>query len=631
MSDIFWGASQTRPVGRSLVSERSKSPRGPYGSGNLSDLGLTGLCLTFILTQFSKACPTGGRVIRVTMSNARWRLQTTSLFALLTIVLAGCQGNNTSGAQATKLIVLSDGVATGFNTDGASGLTQYGQVGFGNLMDTVLTFPGSEKDGVLVPDYSQFQPALATSWTQNGLTWTFKLRPNVKSCAGNMLTADDIVYTFARGKSLAGGATGLVWFLGNVSGLFTTAPVQPNATAADKQLNGEVKKIDDLTVQFTQVSANSLFPRILANLYLSVFDSKEMMKHATASDPWSKDYVDTTGAAGFGPYCLSQWTSGQSLTITANPGYYKKAQFTKVVINAVPSDANRVAALRSGQADIVEALTPAEYRDLAGQSNTAVLQWSSNQLMTLLMNYNFAPWNLPNNKLIRQAVNYAIPYDNIIKTVYFGAAKRFYSMGIAPGYAGEVDIQTYDTNLDKARSLLAQAGYPNGKGLEKYTNGLQLTYAVERKAILEPIALQVQTSLAQIGIPITLNPVTDAEIRTKFPKQQVPFALDDFEKAVVADTLYAIQLFFVTNGKGAVYNIMNYSNPKIDSDWAAAQGLPDGADRTAKLTDAQQILMDDAPWAPICLFNTEVAVRKGITGLWGNPSDVMGFWTFHSS
>src|SRR5207253_1507290 len=120
------------------------------------------------------------------------------------------------------------------------------------------------------------EPRLATSWTHPAPTrWVFKLRHGVKSCAGNELTADDVVYTFARAKSVSG-ASNVAWFLGNVAGVLPLDPVTKKTAAAKKLKPSEVRKIDRYTVEVDQYHLNDLFPRMLTLYPLFIFDSKEM-------------------------------------------------------------------------------------------------------------------------------------------------------------------------------------------------------------------------------------------------------------------------------------------------------------------------------------------------------------------
>ena len=162
-------------------------------------------------------------------------------------------------------------------------------------------------EGVRTLDYSKYEGRLVERWEfdEPSLTWTFHLRKGVKSCAGNEFTADDVIYTFARAKSVSGKAP-IGWFLANVGSIdgFTRDVFKPGA---DKSLGDAVVKVDDYTVKIKQSVPNRLFLMVMTIYATYPYDSKEMKKHATAADPWTHDYVNTVNVPAFGAYCLERW------------------------------------------------------------------------------------------------------------------------------------------------------------------------------------------------------------------------------------------------------------------------------------------------------------------------------------
>ena len=202
-----------------------------------------------------------------------------------------------------------------------------------------------------------------------------------------------------------------------------------------------------------------------------------------------------------------------------------------------------------------------------------MLSFYSNQDIELALNYNDPPWGpngSPKARLLRQAVAYALPYSQIVQQAYYNNARRWYSL-VPADYLGYTPVPTYSTDLAKAKALLAQAGYPDGKGLSG--PGLSLSYVAERGSLLEPIAEEVQTSLAKIGIKITLNPIPQALFGTRETvSRNLPFYILDQTRPIGPDPAYALQLQFVTSGKGSLENSENYSSSTIDS------GLGDDAE-----------------------------------------------------
>lgn len=573
-----------------------------------------------------------GAGLRRTQRRLRIAIALLAVVTLLPTAVAVASVGASSAAKDT-LVVLNSDVAVSLDYDSAAVGLPLAEMII-NLMEPLVGYPRKDDGkGVLVPNYNvgsqEFEPRLATSWTKKGLVWTFKLRQGVKSCAGNELTADDVVYTFARARSVSGSSP-ISWFVANVGSITPLDPLTSKDPKA-KQLQGEVKKLDRYTVQFTQFAPNDLFPRILEIYAVYIFDSVEMKKHATAKDPWSHDYTTRTNSPGFGAYCLTSWAKGTEIVVTANPEYFgAKPQFKKVIVRKVAANANRVASLQRGAADIVTALTPQEYDRLRSDSKVSVLSWRNYGFLQLGINSGIAPWNIPNNQLIRQAIAFALPYKEITKTDYFDLAYQM--RGLPPhGIYGFKPINTYGTDLVKAKALLAKAGFPGGKGLEQYAGGFKLFFVAERKTLLEPIANRIRTALAAIGVNLSLEPITQAEfLDRENAKRDMAMFIRDENRPLAPDVGYYSLLYQVSKEKGGLVTPSQYSNPEFDALYAKQVSLA-GPARLAVLAKMQEILMRDLPLIPIAMTPSHIAVRKGITGWAGQGADVLYYAPFKSS
>ena len=528
-----------------------------------------------------------------------------------------------------SLVVLEEEIAPSLDLDGPSGAQPQTQEIIDNLMDPLVTYKTTLKNGILVPNYNisqtQFLPRLAESYTKNGLVFTFKLRKNVKSCAGNTLTADDVIYTFQRAKSVSGAAP-IAWFLSNTSGILG---LEVFAKVPDKVLKKEVVKIDDSTVQFTQMAPNELFPRVLSIFALYIFDSKEMKARATAKDPWSHDHTGKVNAPGFGAYCLKSWTKGSEMVLTANPDYYLgQPQFKTVTIRKVPTLANRVAAIKSGAADLMYPLTPTVLSDIAGQEKTDVLGWFNNNTVSIGLNYKVAPFGAPGNQYLRQAIAYALPYNDIITQDFKGQARKWNGL-IQSIYYGYVADARYKLDIAKAKALLVKAGYPGGKGLEKFQSAFTLYYVSERSAVLEPVANRIATALKAIGINLKLAPVTSVEMNTReLTKFDLPMWIRDQLQPIGTDVGYSVGVFYASKAAGGIVPSTNYTG--VDKDYAA-QGKVAGPARVTILKRMQATMMNDLPLIPILEYPTWLAVRKGITHMEGRPNNSITYYWFKSA
>jgi peptide/nickel transport system substrate-binding protein len=261
-----------------------------------------------------------------------------------------------------------------------------------------------------------------------------------------------------------------------------------------------------------------------------------------------------------------------------------------------------------------------------------VLGWFSNETVNLILNYQYEQWQGDEGRALRQAIAHALPYDDILTSVFpDDSARRWY--GMAPSDSvGFLESDRYDTDLDRARELLAESGHPEGEGLEAGSEGLTLYYVVERRAWLEPLAVQIQTALAEIGVPLQLEPITQAEAATRaLVRKDLPSAILDWLYPYVPDVGYHSQLFFLPPEAGGVNNVMNYTNETVTQLYGQAAALPDSEERNAVLGQLQEQVMEDLPWIPLLERKTQVAVRAGITGFEGRPDNILTFWPLRPS
>ncbi|WP_421928606.1 ABC transporter substrate-binding protein [Neoaquamicrobium sediminum] len=544
----------------------------------------------------------------------------------ITAAMAVALAASTATASAQQLLILSEDVPAGLNYDGPSAAIPASQQGMLTLLEPLITYAAGEtnEEGITLPDYDTFEGRLAESWEYDeaSLTWTIKLREGVVGCDGATFNADDVIYTFARAKSVSGAAP-IGWFLSNVASIDGfTADVFGDDPAA-KELGDEVTKVDDYTVKIRQSEPNALFLPVLSIFGLLVFDKESMEANATDADPWSHDYVNNTNAPGFGAYCLESWSKNEEITYRSNPDYYRGApDVERVSVRRVPQSSNRVVVLRTGQAQLVTGLTPREFDSLRGVDGLSVGGVTGNENMFLHMNFDVEPFD---NELVRQAIAYAIPYDQIIQNGYFGQATQW--MGVVPsGYPGYKDSVTFTHDPEKARALLAEAGYENGQGLEAFEEAFRLSYVAEKESTLGPIVNVVQSALRDVGIPASLDPIPQTQYGDRqLVRRDLPFAINDQEKPVGVDAGYAIQLFFVSPDNGGLNNMVNYRNPQLDETWAKARVEPDTDLRTDLLHQIQDMVAGDVAWLPIVEYKTQWAFSDKVSGLRWYPDNALRY------
>jgi peptide/nickel transport system substrate-binding protein len=528
--------------------------------------------------------------------------------------------------SAKEILILAEDVPAGLNYDGPSAAIPASQQGMVTLMEPLITYAAGQTNdtGVTLPDFSKFEGRLAESWTfdEPTLTWTFKLRQGVKGCDGATFNADDVVYTFQRAKSVSGAAP-IGWFLSNVGSIKGFGVEVFGKDPKAKELGDAVVKVDDYTVQIKQGEPNALFLPVLTIFGLLMYDKETMEKNATPDDPWSHKFANETDAPGFGAYCLDKWTKGEEISYTANKDYYLGAPaIEKVTVRRVPQSSNRVVVLQTGQAQLATGLTPREFDSLRGKAGLGVGGVTGNENMFLHMNFKTPPFDNPK---VRQAIAHAIPFDQIIANGYFGQATQW--MGLVPSsYPGFKASAQFSHDPAKAKALLAEAGYPEGKGLEAFADAFRLSYVAEKESTLGPIVNIIQTSLREVGIPATLDPIPQTQYGDRqLVKRDLPFAVNDQEKPIGVDAGYAIQLFFVSADKGGLNNMVNYSSAMVDDTWAKARVEPDMAKRTEMVGQIQDQLAADVAWLPIVEYKTQWAHSDKLSGLRWYPDNSLRY------
>jgi len=528
----------------------------------------------------------------------------------------------------TGLLVLQPTAAEALDWDGTQASSAATQELISQVYRPLIDYEWVSNGDILEPQFTNLVPALADSWEQDGLEWTFNLKKGLFSSAGNELTADDVVWTFARAKSI-GGSFPCAWFLANVSSVLTGDVF---AEGANLELEGEVVAVDKYTVKFTQFETNEVWPGPLAVFCLLIIDSTAAMELATPEDPFAFDALNNTASAGFGWYGIESWVKGTEVILKANENQLDEIEFTDITIRAVSSSATRIGALLSGDADVVTGLSPQEFEQVAQEPNVKVLSWQGNLFLTLGLNYSLAPWDGGGDpqvqRLLRQAVAHAVPYDNLINDVFFGQAKKW-DATITTGFVGAIDFPgRYTQDLDLAASLLAEAGFPNGDGLAN--DGLVLHYIAEQQSRFEPAANFIRSALTEIGIQIELGPIPAAEFSTRHSTTfDMPMFFNE-NTSIAADTGYFTQLYYIPADLGGLVNASNYNSPEVN-DLFALQRTATGEERAAIQADMQRVLIEDLPQIPLVEPAVQIAMRADLTDWQPRLERAMTMGTFRNA
>ncbi len=412
--------------------------------------------------------------------------------------------------------------------------------------------PGA--DGKPELDFGAFEPHFAESWTvsEDGKEYVFKLRTDVRSPFGNALSAEDVLWTYRKSESQR--RTGL--FMKTVAQIRSVEALAPDR------------------VKFTLNIPNRIFLAVLALHIPALFDSTEAKKHATEDDPFAARWL-AQNSAGFGPYHVQEVRQGQQAVFVANPNYvFGAPYFTRIIWREVPSPATRVALVRTGQVHYAEQIPLQQVADLRRDRAVRVESVLGTASATVRMNPRFEPFN---DQRVRQAIAYATDYEAIGNAVFLGLAQRSRSV-LAPKIPGSIEAFAYETDYEKAKQLLAEAGHPKGVDvtLEYSTNWWWE----------EGVALQMQASLAKAGIRATPKrvPPTEMTARRATNVWTLPF-LTHWAASFVADPSY--NLFLSCHSRGGS-NVNANSDPRLDELIEASIGERDDAKWRELVAEAQR-------------------------------------------
>jgi len=463
-----------------------------------------------------------------------------------------------------------------------------------NCYDSLLGFPVSKDSaGNTIHDFTKVVGRLAerADVSADGMVWTLHIRHGVKDSAGNELTADDVKWSYDRSYALNGNAK----YLGSLSNM-------PSGN------DDGITVIDKYTVQFRLVAPSPTFEKQLTYWVGPIYNSTIVKAHATASDPWAKDWLKTN-CAGYGPYTTLSFDPGNQVVLKSNPNFWeRRPQVDTIIYKAIPEAANRVATLERGDVDIAMLLTSEQSTALKSQTGITVHQYPGNVVVPLYMNEKIKPFD---DVRVRQALSYAIDYNTIITDIYHGFAHRIQSAipSTIPGY--DNSYWPYDFNLSKAKQLLTEAGFPNGFS---FTVTLALL-----SAEMQNVAVFVQSSLEKINVHMTLDIESPAAFQTVFRAHTKPAYMFTIGSHLI-DPAFAMYISFAT---GLPLNAASYSNPSVDALLKDAATQQDAQKRLQDIKDLQKTIVGDAPWLFLATEDLVISARSNISGIGWYPDSAI--------
>lgn len=412
----------------------------------------------------------------------------------------------------------------------------------------------------------ELQPALATAWEAvDDLTWRFELRPGVSFVNGEPLDAEAVRWNIDRVLDPDFNARIRSWF----------QPIE------------SVTVVDDTTIEI-----------VTSEPYPALAD--QMSSFFLLPPEWTEAHNPAAEASSSGPYELVEFISGDRIVLEANEDYWGEAPaFQTVEFRMMPEDSSRIAALLAGEVDFIEYFAPSEIERINESGRAEASAVSGIRFMLVKFNNLRPPFQ--GNPDLRMAINYAIDRQAIIDSLFNGLGDIANCQALSPAYFGyNPDLEPTPYDPERARELLASAGYPDGLELE-------LEIPIGRYVQAEEIGQVVAAMLAEVGVQVN---IVEMEFGAWLDKYRNAGDLGDMAYLGQAwPTLDADGLLTLFEpGNGYAY----YENERFAELVQEARSITDRDRRMELYHEASAVMCADPPHVPMFFQPTTYAMSNDI-------------------
>jgi peptide/nickel transport system substrate-binding protein len=471
------------------------------------------------------------------------------------------------------------------------------------------------------------KPGLALSWRSvDASTWEFKLRPGVKFTDGSDFTANDAIYSFCRAPRVENSPSSFAIYSRAITGM--TAP---------DPLTLIVKTAGPYPLIPSEVSTIAILSAKANGAGTVTFDRQECQGVGTY--PKTEAFNAGTAAIGSGPYKLVRFTKGDRIVLERNDGYWgQKQAWQRVIFRPITSAGPRVAALLAGDVDLIENVPIQDLERIKANPGYKVVQGLSARVIYLHFDYiDDTPPGVTDasgkplgknpfrDKRVREAISKAIDRDAIVARIMGGVAMSAGELLPPMMFGANKDMKAAKSDVDGAKKLLAEAGYPNGFAVtlatpnDRYVNDAQIAQAVAQM-------------LTRIGLKVGVEAMTASQFFAKRTRREFGFWLAGW----ISDTgemSAQIKPLAATPDKDKGWGTTNpggYSNAEVDRLLTQALGTIDDEQRAAILAHASRIAMADYGVLPLHFEMTTWAMRKELGYTPRVDQSTQAMWVTHS-
>lgn len=429
-----------------------------------------------------------------------------------------------------------------------------------NIYSQLLRFkPNLEIEGDLAESYRAVDPT----------TWEFKLRQGVKFHSGKPLTSADVKYSLERIKD----------------------PEVKSPRSSQLAPIIAIETPDDYTVIIKTEKPFAPLLAVLADRTMAIVN---------------KDFIEANGgkldnvADGTGPFKLKEWVPNTRTVLEKNPDYFIPGQplLDEVIYQPIPDDTARSTAVRTGTVDFIEYAPPKDLELLRGDSNIVITGEGNNNVRFLAFNTKVKPFDNPK---VRQAIAWAVDREAVLQAAVNGAGTPLYAGPFLPSFWPGLQEPVFTRDLEKAKQLLAEAGYPDG-----FTAKLKNTPTY---SFLGNAGIAVQEQLKEIGINFEIESLEWSVFLKDYLGKNFEAVVSGY--SAFADPHTPLDGTYVT---GRQNNFMSYSNPKFDELVAQGAQETDQAKRAEIYREAQRILLEDSPMVFLYAANEYEAMQSYVKG-----------------
>lgn len=499
--------------------------------------------------------------------------------AMLVSALTGCGGSDTpqpdapaspdSSATPGEVTYRKD-ITIGINgkivgTDPQENNNSYHGFLYAMVFDTLLHYSNEKKE---------LEPSLASEWnTEDGQTYSFTIRDDVTFHDGTHMTANDVKWTFERGKTSGGSA------------------------ALCKQME-EITVVDDTHLTIKLASPNVDFPYLLTENSSSI-----MCQAAVEADP-------TNGVSvGCGPWIIDSYEFGNYIDLNRNNEYWGELPITeKITLKYYPETSSRLIAVETGEAQVCQDMDPIEVDRIMNTEGLTVQGSPTSGCHYVTFNCTKAPFDNPD---LRNAVLRGIDNQEIIDICFNGLGSTADSTWGWNQFGYNGGTTKYEYDPEGAKAALAELGYNE-------SNPLKFTLSVSTGS-REPIGNLIQAQLKKIGVEVELNVMDTAGLAAATTAGDHTVAIYGIGYAAYGDDSRRLLV------PGSTSNRSFYSNDRVTELFELAAAETDDSIRQGYYEEIQQIVYEDAPYGIIIFIQACYATDDGVGGIDFYPSTYNDF------